>query len=505
MKQFALLLLLLFLATPILGRTPVFKPQPTCKDVGTIDKSLNLRINQHLQSLLINSTFLSVFKVALENNCPFWQEDGQCMMRECTVCNCPDQDVPPAWRQDSDSSTGCPQPQDSPTPSNQLNNVDRSLTGLGELVGPPVWQTSDTHVWTVQDDDSKMVYVDLRKNPERFTGYSGESSRRVWRAIYLENCFSFSAGCSSGICGPETCKEERVLYTLISGLHASISMHIAKTYLFGDRWATNLQIYRDRVRNPKGRVENLHLAYAIVMRAVSKASATLHPNNYSYVTGNDDNDRFTQRGMARLLDFPMLQPGCEDRLFDESDMFLQNRAKMFPEFRGAFRNISMIMDCVGCEKCRLWGKLQFLGLGTALRIIFEDDMPELQRNEVIALVNLFYKLSSSVRWVDQMEKTIQSEANMWSRFGAMIAVLGIFLLSACFRRNRDATSPAVANDTKDAKSSEKIKPEANGEKSEVSTLSSSENPSDEGKNEETSQELTPRRSERLRRRKAVPS
>lgn len=31
---------------------------------------------------------------------------------------------------------------------------------------------------------------------------------------------------------------------------------------------------------------------------------------------------------------------------------------------------SALMDCVGCEKCRLWGKLQVLGLGTALKILF---------------------------------------------------------------------------------------------------------------------------------------
>lgn len=31
------------------------------------------------------------------------------------------------------------------------------------------------------------------------------------------------------------------------------------------------------------------------------------------------------------------------------------------------------MDCVGCEKCRLWGKLQVLGLGTALKILFAAD------------------------------------------------------------------------------------------------------------------------------------
>ena len=30
------------------------------------------------------------------------------------------------------------------------------------------------------------------------------------------------------------------------------------------------------------------------------------------------------------------------------------------------------MDCVTCEKCRLWGKLQVLGFGTALKILFDD-------------------------------------------------------------------------------------------------------------------------------------
>ena len=44
------------------------------------------------------------------------------------------------------------------------------------------------------------------------------------------------------------------------------------------------------------------------------------------------------------------------------------------------------MDCVSCEKCKLWGKLQMLGLGTALKILIEDaDEVEmdLQRNEIV--------------------------------------------------------------------------------------------------------------------------
>jgi ERO1-like protein alpha len=35
------------------------------------------------------------------------------------------------------------------------------------------------------------VHVDLTLNPERFTGYSGEASHRIWRSIYEENCFRF--------------------------------------------------------------------------------------------------------------------------------------------------------------------------------------------------------------------------------------------------------------------------------------------------------------------------
>jgi hypothetical protein len=31
------------------------------------------------------------------------------------------------------------------------------------------------------------------------------------------------------------------------------------------------------------------------------------------------------------------------------------------------------MDCIGCDKCRLWGKVQTTGLATALKVLFELD------------------------------------------------------------------------------------------------------------------------------------
>jgi hypothetical protein len=43
------------------------------------------------------------------------------------------------------------------------------------------------------------------------------------------------------------------------------------------------------------------------------------------------------------------------------------------EFKTRFRNVSRIMDCVGCDKCRLWGKIQTTGLGVAMKVLFELD------------------------------------------------------------------------------------------------------------------------------------
>lgn len=34
-----------------------------------------------------------------------------------------------------------------------------------------------------------MHYVNLFKNPERYTGYTGDSAIKVWKCIYQENCF----------------------------------------------------------------------------------------------------------------------------------------------------------------------------------------------------------------------------------------------------------------------------------------------------------------------------
>ena len=85
-----------------------------------------------------------------------------------------------------------------------------------------------------------------------------------------------------------------------------------------------------------------------------------------------------------------------------------------------FRNITKIMDCVGCDKCRLWGKVQTMALGTALKILFsgktiglDSTVPidskkqfQLTRSEIVALFNGFSRLSTSIAEIENFRELL---------------------------------------------------------------------------------------------------
>ncbi|XP_042371500.1 ERO1-like protein alpha, partial [Plectropomus leopardus] len=99
--------------------------------------------------------------------------------------------------------------------------------------------------------------------------------------------------------------------------------------------------------------------------------------------------------------------------FDETSLFAgdeKEAAELKEDIRLAFLNISRIMDCVGCFKCRLWGKLQTQGLGTSLKILFSERQIEalptssvqrpsfqLSRQEIVSLFNAIGRISTSIR------------------------------------------------------------------------------------------------------------
>ncbi|KAI8351243.1 endoplasmic reticulum Oxidoreductin 1-domain-containing protein [Mortierella sp. GBAus27b] len=218
----------------------------------------------------------------------------------------------------------------------------------------------------------------------------------------------------------EVCLEKRVFYRMISGLHASISIHICDEYFnqTSGTWGPNLECFVSRVGTHPDRLENIYFDYAILVRAVTKLSGYL--KHYEFCTGNPQEDAKVKAMVDRLIETSAKSPA----VFDEKAMFVGPGAQALKmEFRDHFRNISKIMDCVGCEKCRLWGKVQTSGLGTALKVLFSYNDEHLnpiknpnllQRTEIVALFNAFNRLSESVESITKFrELYMQQYGQHW--------------------------------------------------------------------------------------------
>ncbi|XP_042430416.1 endoplasmic reticulum oxidoreductin-1-like [Zingiber officinale] len=364
-----------------------------CCDYETVD-GLNKEVLHPILQDLVTTPFFRYFKVKLWCDCPFWPDDGMCRLRDCSVCECPESEFPEPFKKPYHLSSDDLMCQEGKPQAAVDRTIDNKIfRGWIEVDNP--WTNDD------ETDNAEMTYVNLQLNPERYTGYTGPSARRIWEAVYSENCPKYSS--------EEFCQEKRVLYKLISGLHSSISVHIAFDFLLDEAnnlWGVNLELLYDRVLSHPERVKNLYFVFLFVLRAVTKATDFLEQAEYN--TGNLEEDLKTQSLVRQLLYNHKLQAACPIP-FDEAKLWQgESGPELKQQIQAQFRNISALMDCVGCEKCRLWGKLQVLGLATALKILFSVDNQnlinqqlQLQRNEVIALMNLLNRLSESIKFVKE--------------------------------------------------------------------------------------------------------
>lgn len=243
----------------------------------------------------------------------------------------------------------------------------------------------------IQSEDTTAKMVNLALNPERNTGYNGT---HIWKSIYEENCISTS----------DACLEERVLYRLLSGLHSSTTLSIAKNYYPPSKrkgrvdWEPNPQFFMEKFQHQPEHIRNMHFSYVVLLRAIRKASAYLY--NYDIQSGNSLEDEASTVLLKRLLDTTILR-SCSSvfSAFDESLMFQQADGdfSLQENFKGVFHNISSILDCVQCQQCKLHGKMGMLGYGAALKILFvKPELVDLERNEVVALINTAARLSESM-------------------------------------------------------------------------------------------------------------
>lgn len=361
---------------------------------------------------LVTTPFFRYFKTDLYCECPLWPDDGMCSLRDCSVCECEPDEVPQPWREAEEAAGVDGASHESCASVQHESDIDRTIQPSikAKLTSVRDWK-GYKNPWMPDDTGVEYSYINLMRNAERYTGYKGEHANRVWTAIYQQPCFEGVQNASADI--PP---ERRVFYKLISGMHSSITAHIAGDYLIDAEkgiWGPNMQMFKWRLGNPAARpyVENLYFAYLFVLRAAVKAGPILRETHFD--TGSPAEDARTGELMRQLVDSQSLKHTCPIP-FDEGRLWKGEGAEeLRSELQVAFRNITRIMDCVGCEKCKMWAKLQLLGVATSLKILFSSEDCSggvdaatkanpplvLERNEVIALFNLLERLAAAVEVV----------------------------------------------------------------------------------------------------------
>jgi len=403
-----------------------------CK-IEYIDKFNNYRIQPFISNLMQKDYFRFV-KVNLKKICQFWPDDARCSLRDCHVKSCEEEELPEKFRKYFLQEELNEKPPADCEQSNPLGQVNDTLSEEN-LKAFEEWNKHDAaqqDSFCEPDDEAltKADYYDLVKNPERFTGYKDAHAHKIWGAIYKENCF-LNTGQPKSPYGPEPeekCLEKRIFYRLVSGLHTSINVHLCAIYLHKgilggpDFWGPNVEEFKRRFdpattwnQGPQW-LKNLYFTYLVELRAIAKAAPYLEKELfYAGISQRDDEE--TKGAVLTLLN------AASDfkHHFDETILFRGDpleAKKLKEEFQLKFRNITKIMDCVGCDKCRLWGKVQTKALGTALKILFSgDSIVEaaaknnfyLSRSEIVSLFNGFARLSKSISEIENFRDLITKE------------------------------------------------------------------------------------------------
>ncbi|KAJ4946717.1 hypothetical protein JOQ06_008763 [Pogonophryne albipinna] len=384
----------------------------TC-DVETIDGFNNNQLFSKLQTLL-ESDYFRFYKVNLNKACPFWSSSSHCGLKDCAVKPCSPNAVPEGIRSHNKYSA---EEKEQPVNCEQAENLGAVDISLSKETREALlnWSKHDDEAerFCVVDDEESpdSQYVDLLLNPERFTGYRGPEAWQIWNSIYEENCFKpytikrpVLSSLFHSSPGSESntfyswlegqCVEKRAFYRLISGLHSSINIHLSARYLLEDswfqkKWGHNVSEFRQRFdseltdgEGPK-RLRNLYFLFLIELRALAKALPFFQQPSFRLFTGRPEEDRRHKELLLHILQLARSFPLA----FDETSLFAgdeKEAAKLKEDIRLAFLNISRIMDCVGCFKCRL-------------------------RQEVVSLLNAFGRVSTSIRELKNFRSLLAEE------------------------------------------------------------------------------------------------
>ena len=335
---------------------------------------------------LKKTLFFKIFKINLDPECSVFRQEMICRDTACQICECSNNEVPRVWKQPQGINEDI------------VTTIDDPFNKWVEKFNV------DSKHWLLKEDiDPKDgAYINLLKNPEGYTGYRGA---HIWNAIFKENCFSESYS--------NLCVEDKIFSNIFMGWLVNTNFQIGCN--FRNRETNNTYINVSYVTKKylyhKDKIDNLLFLYSLMIKAINKAVPLLL--EYDYRSGNKTEDQMTYKYTKEIFRYELLNIDLIEESFQEIYSHFEKftNSQKISELIIRFRNISSIIDCVTCSKCRMHAKLEVFGIATMLKIIFTSSTEELKksmsRNELVAFINLFAKLSKSVNNLELIDKKIK--------------------------------------------------------------------------------------------------
>lgn len=365
----------------------------------TIDKHVTEALQ--ILNVITASPYFRYFKTNSYKPCPYWGVNLLCSSSEnaCSICKCDENSVPTVFHTSYDMS-------DIKTPTSFITQTvphPSNADSWGSWFNPGI----------ENDENDENEYVDLIQNPEGNTGFSGPQAANVWNAIYNENCLPLEK--------QESCKALTFPRTLFSGLHTSILIHVATNFHKDLRYESphiaagiynnpnisyfpNCELFLSRIAPGTKYLENLYVLYEFVFRSIALSKDAFLANMSIYNSGEGgievDEDAQLKQSLFDLFN----SQSVSAKTFDEDKFSEGVSSSQLKQIHSMMSNVTSLMDCVACQKCRIWGKLETKGVATAMNIICKKGNIPLDRSERVTLLNLARQVAFSVRSVQYLNK-----------------------------------------------------------------------------------------------------
>lgn len=402
----------------------IYQSLDTCDITTSYIDELNNKIKHNISKLLKSKHF-RYFKINFDKKCQFWDAEQSCYSENCAVeiLNSHHQNLVEFYNKTFIFSV--------------LEKVNYKTETTQKLKKESDFHSCSEFEYCHIDDESNCVYVDLIKNLETFTGYGGRSSNRIWNSIYLNQYFKDSTKSLNTL---NKFNEEDLLFKVISGMQSSISTHLSYFYIdpHTKKFVSNLSLFMEKVGFYKERLLNLYFNYALIAESIKKLTDVVSIEEIFFHDSKtkQKSDDFSYEQKQQKKKFAPLKNITSElkkkNLLKGSFNYSKNISDDFKqELRQKFKNISALMDCVECEKCKVWGKLQVIGYATALKLLLEFESPndlkllKFRRVEFVSLFNTFDKLSKAIEYVNEFKNLHLKNLNNKKNNNA----LGSFILN----------------------------------------------------------------------------